>query len=100
MAARKGSRSWKAASGRTITEAEARRMAAEFEQADVDYANAEYPRRRGRPSLTGRAEHSPQITFRLDDEMLQRASRMADRDGVSLSALARQALDEFLSSRP
>lgn len=91
---------WKTPSGRTISEADAERMAAEFEQADLDFTHAVYPRRRGRPSLTGRAERSPQITFRLDDDMLQRASHVAYRDGVSLSALARQALDEYLSSHP
>ena len=90
---------WKARFGRTISEADAERMAAEFEQEDLDFADAEYPRRRGRPSLTGRAERSPQITFRLDDDMLQRASQLAHRDGVSLSALARQALDAYLSSQ-
>ena len=90
---------WKTRSGRTISEADAERMAAEFEQEDLDFADAEYPRRRGRPSLTGRAERSPQITFRLDDDMLQRASQLAHRDGVSLSALARQALDAYLSSQ-
>lgn len=93
------SRPWKTRSGRTISEADAERMAAEFEQEDLDFADAEYPRRRGRPSLTGRAERSPQITFRLDDDMLQRASQLAHRDGVSLSALARQALDAYLSSQ-
>jgi len=93
-------RAWTTRSGGTITEADAERMAAEFEKADVDFTDAEYPRRRGRPSLTGRAEHSPQITFRLDDEMLQRASAVAHRDGVTLSALARQALDAFLSNQP
>jgi len=90
---------WKTRSGRTISEADAERMAAEFEQEDLDFTDAEYPRRRGRPSLTGRAERSPQITFRLDDDMLQRASQLAHRDGVSLSALARQALDAYLSSQ-
>ena len=91
---------WKTRSGRTISQADAERMAAEFEKADVDFTDVEYPRRRGRPSLTGRAERSPQITFRLDDEMLQRASVVAHRDGVTLSALARRALDAFLSSQP
>ena len=90
-------RAWKTRAGHTITEADAERMAAEFEKADLDFANAEYPRRRGRPSLTGRAERSPQITFRVDDDMLQRASHVAQRDGLSLSALARRALDAYLS---
>lgn len=93
-------RAWKTRSGGTIGEADAERMAAEFEKEDLDFADAEYPRRRGRPSLTGRGERSPQITFRLDAEMLQRASVVARRDGVTLSALARRALDAFLSSQP
>lgn len=100
MTSRNSSPSWKTRSGRAITEADAERMAAEFEQADLDFTDAVYPRPRGRPSLTGRAERSPQITFRLDDDMLQRASDVAHRDGLSLSALARQALDDYLSSHP
>lgn len=91
---------WKTRSGRTVTEADAERMAAEFEQENLDFTDAEYPRRRGRPSLTGRAERSPQITFRLEDELLQRASHVAQREGVTLSSLARQALDAYVRSQP
>ena len=54
----------------------------------------------GRTISQADAERSPQITFRLDDDMLQRASHVAHRDGLSLSALARQALDDYLSSHP
>lgn len=99
MTSRREPQVWETSSGRRLTEADAGSLAEEFEIKDLDFSHATYPRRRGRPSLTGRSERSPQVTFRLDDDMLQRASQLAERDGVSLSALARLALDEYLSAR-
>jgi hypothetical protein len=59
----------------------------------------EWPTRgRGRPSLTGHASQSPRVSFRLEPEVRDRAAARADREGKSLSALAREALEEYLAS--
>lgn len=54
-----------------------------------------YPRK-GRPSLTGAAAPSPAVGFRLTPELRRRAEKVAREEGVSVSALARKALTEYL----
>ncbi|RIJ77851.1 hypothetical protein D1871_04900 [Nakamurella silvestris] len=51
----------------------------------------------GRPSLTGKASHSPHLTFRVDPDSRQRLQDLADAEGVPASKVARRALDEYLS---
>jgi hypothetical protein len=59
----------------------------------------EWPvRGRGRPSLTGDATHSPRVTFRLDPTIRDEATARAKREGKSVSALAREALEHYLAS--
>ena len=50
-------------------------------------------RRGGRPSLTGRAAVSPRIAFRVDPRVRDSAARIADREGKTISQLAREALE-------
>jgi hypothetical protein len=52
----------------------------------------------GRPSLTGEPKHSPRVTFRLDPEVRDRAVARAEREGKTVSALAREALERYLAS--
>ncbi|MGH3928781.1 MAG: hypothetical protein ACRDTF_02240 [Pseudonocardiaceae bacterium] len=52
--------------------------------------------RRGRPSLSGGSAHSPQVTFRLPDQLHRQAVDAADREGKTVSALAREALEQYL----
>ncbi|GGO30114.1 hypothetical protein GCM10010116_60330 [Microbispora rosea subsp. aerata] len=52
--------------------------------------------RPGRPSLTGAAAHSPRVSFRLPEELRERAKARAEREGKSVSALAREAFEQFL----
>lgn len=52
----------------------------------------------GRKSLTGGDVHSPRVQFRLPESLRSAAERRAVEEGVSLSALARQALEEYLAS--
>lgn len=54
-----------------------------------------YPRK-GRPSLTGAATPSPSVGFRLTPELRRRAEKVAHKEGVSVSALARKALTQYL----
>lgn len=51
---------------------------------------------RGRPSLTGRAEHSPHVSFRVTAELKDAAERRATREGRRVSDVAREALERYL----
>jgi predicted HicB family RNase H-like nuclease len=51
-------------------------------------------RRSGRPSLTGEAAVSPRVTFRLPPDIRDRAAAIAEREGKTISQLAREALEE------
>ncbi len=53
----------------------------------------------GRPSLTGGRGHSPQVTFRLPEQLHREAVDAAEREGVTVSALAREALERYLRQR-
>ena len=52
---------------------------------------------RGRPSLTGRANPSPQVTFRLPPALRAKAEARAKREGRRVSAVAREALERYLA---
>ena len=54
-----------------------------------------FPRRR-RPSLTVGLGASPVVGFRLTAEVRRRAEEMARRRGITVSALAREALEDYL----
>lgn len=89
---------WRTRAGRTITEAEAAKLADQFESEDFDLQGARitYPKKAGRPSLTGKAKISPQVSFRVSEDTRAQAQRVADERGTSVSALAREALEELL----
>ena len=72
--------------GDRITEARAREMA--------EYAVEQA--RRGRPSLTGRGRHSPQVSFRVPEDLARRATELAEQQGKSLSELGREALERYV----
>lgn len=55
-----------------------------------------YPQR-GRPSLTGQRQPSPHVGFRISPELRQAAGELARERGLTLSALARQALEEYVA---
>jgi hypothetical protein len=81
------------ADGTRLTEARAEQIAAE--------ALAEARRRNlipGGKSLNGDGTHAPRVQFRVTDEIRDRAQRRADVEGISLSALARRALERYLAS--
>ena len=56
--------------------------------------------RGGRPSLTGAGTHSPRVSFRVPEPILQRAEQRAEVEQVSLSVLARRALERYLDDLP
>lgn len=49
--------------------------------------------RGGRPSLTGDAAVSPRVSFRLTPAIRDRAAAVAEREGKTISQLAREALE-------
>lgn len=51
----------------------------------------------GRPSLTGPGQRSPQVSFRLPPSLREAAERAASREGITVSGLARKALEEYLA---
>lgn len=79
--------------GQRITEQDARQLA--------ERALREARRRNltpGRKSLSGPGRHSPRVQFRVPDAILQQAEERAKIEGVSLSTLAREALERYLAS--
>lgn len=73
------------------------RILEDFERV-IDEGNyvAYYPQR-GRPSLSGKPAVSPSVGFRLTPELRARAEEVAQRRGVTVSALARTALEQYLN---
>ena len=63
--------------------------------ADVD---AYWKKQGGRPSLTGEAKHSPHVSFRVTPELKAKAMREAEARGTTVSQLAREAFEAFLTS--
>ena len=81
-----------------IVEAEAARLAAEVESDDfvLDGAEVTFPRQAGRPSLTGLKGTSPQVTVRLSPTVRERAERLASERDTTVSALAREGLEQLV----
>jgi len=68
-------------------------------EADVGYDLEDLvPVRVGRPSLSN-AGDSPQVRFRLPAATRAEAAALAAREGKTLSQLARDALEEYLTAR-
>lgn len=83
-------------SGTEITEEYAERLADEFESETFDPTDWER-RYVGRPSL-GTAGESPRVSFRVSPKLFKAAWKRADKEGRSLSSLAREALERYLDS--
>ncbi|MDP9115763.1 MAG: hypothetical protein M3O28_00540 [Actinomycetota bacterium] len=52
----------------------------------------------GRPSLSGHAAPSPQIAFRVPQQVRDQAAKIAEREGKTISQLAREALEARLKA--
>jgi predicted HicB family RNase H-like nuclease len=79
-----------------------RRLTDELADQIAEETLAEVRRRNlipGGKSLSGGAVHSPRVQFRVPEELRSQAERVADDEGVSLSALARHALEDYVRSR-
>jgi hypothetical protein len=56
----------------------------------------------GRPSLAGSDKEgsaSPQIAFRVNPTLRQRAQQVAESEGINVSQLSRKALKEYLAKK-
>ena len=83
-------------SGTVITEELAEKWAEEIERNPPD--PSVFKRRYvGRPSL-GNAGQSLRVSFRASPELFKAAWQQADKEGRSLSSLAREALERYLKS--
>jgi len=86
------------ADGTLLTPAETSRILTEVETAiDAGDVFISYPRR-GRPSLNGGATASPHVGFRLSPELKSKAEQLARLRGISVSELARQALEVMVAN--
>ena len=87
---------WVTDSCTVITEEIAEQMAEEFERDGFDLSKVER-RYVGRPSL-GANGVSPRVSFRVSPELHKAAWARADKEGRSLSDLAREAFDRFMDT--
>jgi hypothetical protein len=67
-----------------------------IDQAYVDAAVEHVHRTVGRPSLGAPGERSPQVTFRLSAEEKATAKALAEREGKTVSQLAREAFARYI----
>lgn len=86
--------------GRRLTEELAEQLAAE---APAPRVKAELDKKLanlvpGGKSLTGGSTHSPVVQFRAPERLRERLRQRAEAEGKSQSALAREALERFLSA--
>jgi len=84
-----------------LTEARAAELAEMIERGEVEFGDPlphdQWPTRgRGRPSLGAKGK-SPQVTVRLSPELHQVVASAAEKSGVTVSDLTRQALEEFVA---
>jgi hypothetical protein len=87
---------WVTNSGKVITEEVAEEMAEDFEKNPPDLST--WKRRYvGRPSL-GASGHSPRVSFRVPPDLYKAAWARADKEGRSLSDLAREAFNRYMDS--
>jgi hypothetical protein len=68
-----------------------------IQRAEAEASPALVKAGRGRPSLGGQGR-SPQVTFRAPPALRARAEERAARDGKTVSQLAREAFEMYLTS--
>ena len=81
-----------------VLDSDGRRIDQAYVDEVVVKAHEYLDQRAGRPSLTGRAQHSPQVTFRVTPELKARAEAEAKARGTTVSQLAREAFERFFAS--
>jgi CRISPR-associated endonuclease/helicase Cas3 len=79
--------------GRVLTDEDIERISAEVESVDYDVEELR-TRRRGRPSLGSEPSHV--VTVRIDTELRAALAARAEREGMTVSSVHREALRQFL----
>lgn len=82
----------------SVLDSDGRRIDQAYVDELVDAAHEYLDQRAGRPSLTGKARHSPQVTFRVTPELKARAEAAARARGTTVSQLAREAFERFFAT--
>jgi hypothetical protein len=80
--------------GTVLTDEIADELAAEAERG----YELKGPKVVGRKSLAGGSGRSPRVNYRITSELHQRARERAEREGKTLSELAREALEQYVRS--
>jgi len=75
--------------GTRLTEASAQELA--------EWAMAEHYRKRGRPSVSGGAERTPNLTVRVSKSTRAAMERIAKARGRRLSDVSREAFEEYVA---
>jgi hypothetical protein len=82
-----------------LTQGEVDAIVERIESDDFDLTGSEvFIRPRGRQSLTGPGVHSPLISTRVPMALLEMLKHRADAEGMSVSALQRRILTEYLGA--
>ena len=79
--------------GRVLVDEDVERIAVEVETTDYDVGELR-SRRRGRPSMG--SEPLEVVTVRIDPELRAAISARAEKDGMTISGVHREALRQFL----
>lgn len=79
-------------SGISITDELAEELA---DEAEAGYELTE-TKRVGRKSLAGSRGSSPRVNFRMTAELQARAQARAEREGKTVSEIAREALEQYV----
>lgn len=87
---------WVTRSGMVLTEEIAEQWADEIEENPPDPSELER-RYVGRPSL-GKSGQSPRVSFRVPPDLYKAAWARADKEGRSLSDLAREAFNRYMDT--
>jgi hypothetical protein len=80
-----------------VRAADGRRLTEELAQQVAEEAIA---RHRGRPSVTGRRERTPNLTVRVAAETRDALQAIAQSQGRRLADVSRDALDEYVQHHP
>lgn len=78
-----------------VRDSHGRRITQEYVEGAVADAHRQV---RGRPSLTAPGRRSPQIAFRVPAELQADAERLAAKRGTTVSQLAREALETYVTT--
>lgn len=81
-----------------VRDSQGRRVDAAYVEGAVRNVHEHLKNLGGRPSLSGAAAKSPQITFRVRAEVKAAAEARALREETTVSALARDAFERYIVS--